>query len=125
MFGDGRYGAFEILKHLAPGVLVDLLHPVARRLGGSVTVYIALGVVLSAGRFAADVGVALLLGAPKAFYAYIGGAGFTHLIAGGLSGFISAPLVAGLRAAQRARHYDKDTGDAPSQGTTEQRPDSE
>jgi len=125
MFGDGRYGVFELLKHLAPGLLVDALHPIVRRTGGSVGVYVAFGVVLSAGRFAADVGVAVLLGAPKAFYAYIGSAGVTHLIAGGLSGFISAPLVAAVRAAQGASQHDMGTAAAPAEGGSQQRPDSE
>ena len=30
--GDGRYGAMEILKHTAPGFVVDLSWPVLRRL---------------------------------------------------------------------------------------------
>ena len=33
LMGDGRYGVFEILKHVAPGVIVDLFLPVLRRGG--------------------------------------------------------------------------------------------
>jgi len=35
LMGDGKYGVFEILKHVAPGVVVDLLLPVFRRGGAS------------------------------------------------------------------------------------------
>jgi hypothetical protein len=34
MQGDGRYGALEVLKHVAPGLLADLLWPLARRAPG-------------------------------------------------------------------------------------------
>ena len=34
LLGDGRYGVFEIAKHVSPGVLVDLFHGVTRRLAG-------------------------------------------------------------------------------------------
>lgn len=93
LMGDGRYGVFEVLKHLVPGVLVDTLHPLVRGLGLRVWVYAGFGLVLAAGRFAADVLVALLLGAPGAFWAYVGGAALTHLAAGALSGFVTVPAL--------------------------------
>lgn len=100
LMGDGRYGVFEIIKHIVPGVMVDALHPLVRTLGLRVGVYSAFGFVLAAGRFAADVVVAALLGAPGAFWAYIGGAALTHLAAGALSGFVTVPM---LRAVEGGR----------------------
>jgi hypothetical protein len=91
--GEGRYGVFEIFKHVAPGFLVDVLHPLVRPFGRTIWVYIPFGIVLAAGRLATELGVAFLLGVPKAFYAAIGGVSVTHLIAGGLSGFVSATLL--------------------------------
>ncbi len=95
--GDGRYGIFEIAKHLAPGILVDLLYPTVRTVFGvGIWAMSALGVVLAAGRFATEVLVAWLLGAPAAFFAYIGIAGITHLGAGAISGVVSAAVLGAL-----------------------------
>jgi hypothetical protein len=92
--GDGRYGIFEIAKHLAPGILVDLLYPMVRRVFGvGIWAMSGLGVVLAAGRFSTEIVVAWLLGAPAAFFAYIGVAGLTHLGAGALSGVVSAAVL--------------------------------
>ncbi|MBC8454637.1 MAG: hypothetical protein H8D71_00325, partial [Deltaproteobacteria bacterium] len=92
--GDGRYGIFEIAKHLAPGVLVDLLYPAVRRVFGvGIWPMSALGVVLATGRFSTEIVVAWLLGAPAAFFAYVGVSGVTHLGAGALSGVVSASIL--------------------------------
>jgi hypothetical protein len=94
LMGDGRYGIFEVAKHIVPGLLVDLLYPPIQRIFGvRVWSMTALGVVLATGRLATEVGIAFMLGAPAAFFAYIGIAGVTHLGAGALSGPISAALV--------------------------------
>jgi hypothetical protein len=53
----------------------------------------ALGVVLATGRFSTEIVVAWLLGAPAAFFAYVGVSGVTHLGAGALSGVVSASIL--------------------------------
>lgn len=88
--GDGRYGVFEIFKHIAPGLLVDLLYPWVRRIRAlRLLVMVGFGVILAAGRLSTEILVAISLGVPEAFYGYIGAASVTHLVAGGLSGFVS------------------------------------
>jgi hypothetical protein len=111
LMGDGRYGIFEIFKHVTPGLMTDLIYPLVRRVTRpSVLVLALLGVVLAAGRFATELGVALALGVPKSFYAYIGGVAVTHLVAGALSGFLSRVL---LLSADRLRAQ---TADPPTAG---------
>jgi hypothetical protein len=54
LMGDGRYGVFEIAKHVAPGVLVDLLLPLMGRrpqLRG-VVAWSLFGLIVALGRFA-------------------------------------------------------------------------
>jgi hypothetical protein len=48
--GDGRFGALEILKHLAPGVVIDLADPLMRRLPQRALVYCVLGVAAATAR---------------------------------------------------------------------------
>ena len=99
--GEGRYGVLEVVKHLVPGLLADLLLPLLKRLPGRpVWAYGVAGVVMATGRMSAELLAALLLGAPGAFYAWIGTLAVTHLGAGAASGFISAAL---LRALDRVR----------------------
>lgn len=97
LMGDGRYGVFEIAKHVAPGVVVDLAYPLVKRLGGtSAAVLGAFGAVLAACRLATEVAVAVFLGVPGVFYAYVGLAGVSHVLAGVMSGFVSAALLRGI-----------------------------
>ena len=41
--GDGRFGLLEVLKHIAPGLVIDLCHPLARRLPPWALWYFILG----------------------------------------------------------------------------------
>jgi len=117
LMGDGRYGVFEIAKHVAPGILVDLFYPLVRRLGRPrVWVYAIFGAFLALGRLGAEVAVALAWGAPVSFYAVIGTVGVTHVAAGALSGFITVLL---LNSLSRLRHSEEATqpGSAPAHTT--------
>ena len=54
LLGDGRYGIFEIVKHVAPGLICDLTVPLLTR-GGREPGRIAWtleGALIGAGRFA-------------------------------------------------------------------------
>jgi hypothetical protein len=91
LMGDGRYGVFEILKHVAPGVLVDLCLPILRRPGREpgVAAWCVFGLVVALGRFAAVVAVTLLVAAPGQMWVLLAVPAVVHLAFGVLSGFVS------------------------------------
>jgi energy-coupling factor transporter transmembrane protein EcfT len=60
MMGDGRTGVFEVLKHVAPGVVIDLLDPLFSRLSRRKVVYLVLGFIASAARTLADLSLVLI-----------------------------------------------------------------
>ena len=87
--GDGRFGVLEILKHLAPGLLIDLLMPVVRRLPESVFVYCALGFLAAIARTTTEFVVVLLLDARAEVYLFPAARLIPNLVAGTLSGFVT------------------------------------
>jgi hypothetical protein len=98
LLGDGRWGLFEIAKHTAPGILVDLLMPLlnrARRSRGIVA-WAVLGLVIALGRFATITMIALFVQAPALVYAFLIPGLIAHAIFGVLSGLVTAPLVRSL-----------------------------
>jgi hypothetical protein len=88
--GDGRYGVLEILKHLTPGLVIDLSMPVVRRLPQSALVYCLLGLVAAVARTSTEWVVVLLLGARAEAYLFPAAQLVPNLIAGTLSGFVTA-----------------------------------
>jgi hypothetical protein len=107
LLGDGRYGVFEIAKHVVPGVLIDLLIVPTRRLarGGRtrrVIAWSSLGLIAALGRFATITLVALAVQPPAIVYAVLLPGLLVHGIFGALSGLVTAPLIAALdrRAAE-------------------------
>lgn len=98
LMGDGRYGVFEILKHVAPGVVVDLLLPLVHRPGrrASTLVWCLFGLVVAAGRFATVLAMTVLVAAPEQLYFLLAVPAAIHLVFGVLSGFIAKHVVAGL-----------------------------
>jgi cobalt transport protein len=98
LMGDGRYGVFEILKHIAPGVVVDLGLPWllagGRRPG--VFAWCLFGLVVAIGRFATVVAMTLAVAAPGEMYVLLAVPGVVHLVFGVLSGFVSYHVVRGL-----------------------------
>jgi hypothetical protein len=87
--GDGRFGALEIFKHIAPGVVIDLCEPLVRRLPWRIVSYCALGLVAAVARTATEFMVVLLLGARAEIYLFPALKLLPNLIAGGLSGFVT------------------------------------
>ena len=96
--GDGRYGVLEVLKHLAPGLVIDLSMPVVRRLPQSALVFCLLGFVAAIARTSTEFVIVLLLGARAEVYLFPAAQLVPNLIAGTLSGFVT-PVV--LRAFPR------------------------
>lgn len=95
LMGDGRYGIFEILKHVTPGLLCDLLVPLVlaggRRRGP--VVFSILGGVIGAGRFATIFVVTLTVQPPAIAFAMLIPGLTIHTTFGVLSGYVSYHLV--------------------------------
>jgi hypothetical protein len=73
LLGDGKYGVFEILKHVVPGVLCDLVVPRLTRGGrrpGKLVWAVVSGLV-GAGRFAAIFATALVAQPPAVAFAFL------------------------------------------------------
>jgi hypothetical protein len=87
--GDGRFGALEIFKPIAPGIVIDLGEPVVRRLPWPLLGYCMLGVMAAIARTATEFMVVLLLGARGEIYLFPAAKLVPNLIAGGLSGFVT------------------------------------
>jgi hypothetical protein len=96
LLGDGRYGIFEILKHVAPGLVCDLLVPlVVRGKPGALAVFVwsLVGGVMGIARFATIFTVTLTVQAPAVAWAFLVPGLVIHTTFGVLSGFVSAPLI--------------------------------
>src|SRR3954470_14845729 len=113
MQGDGRYGAMEILKHTAPGFVVDLGWPVLRRLirrdsatGIRQLVPIAIlcvfGLVLAIARTSTEFITVLLIRSRDAILLFPAAKLIPNVIAGTLSGFISYFVLIAFRGAEAA-----------------------
>jgi hypothetical protein len=87
--GDGRFGILEVLKHLAPGLLIDVLMPLVKRLPQTAPVYCVLGFLAAIARTATEFAVVLLLGARAEVYIFPAARLVPNLIAGTLSGFVT------------------------------------
>jgi hypothetical protein len=96
LLGDGRYGVFEICKHVAPGVMVDLGVPLMRGRAHRVWAWSLFGLVVALGRFATVTAIALAVQAPAVVYAVLLPGLVVHAIFGVLSGIVTAPLVRAL-----------------------------
>lgn len=92
LLGDGRYGIFEIAKHIAPGIVCDLLVPLTKR-SRSRLVWCVVGGLMGVGRFATIFVVTLLVQAPSVAWAFLVPGLVVHTSFGILSGLVSAPLI--------------------------------
>lgn len=92
LLGDGRYGIFEVLKHVAPGIICDLFVPIFRRRPGALA-WSVLGGLMGLGRFATIFTITLLAQPPAIAWAILIPGLLVHTTFGVLSGLVSAPLV--------------------------------
>ncbi len=102
LVGDGKYGIFEILKHIAPGLVCDAGVPWMLR-GGRMPgglAWSAFGAVVAAGRYATIVAIVFVVQAPAIAWAILGPGMAVHCTFGALSGYVSWHLV---RVALRRR----------------------
>jgi len=106
--GDGRFGALEIFKHVAPGLVIDLAGPLVGRLPAWCLGYCFLGLAAAAGRITTELMLVLLLGARAEVYLFPAAVLVPNLLAGFLSGFVTIFV---LRAfAGSDAEVDKDRG---------------
>lgn len=96
LLGDGRYGVFEICKHVAPGVMVDLGAPFMRGRAHRVWAWSLFGLMVALGRYATVTAIALAVQAPAVVYAVLLPGLIVHAVFGVLSGAVTAPLVRAL-----------------------------
>jgi hypothetical protein len=87
--GDGRFGPLEIVKHIAPGLVIDLGEPLVRRLPPWALGYCALGFFAAIARTGTEFVVVLLLGARAEIYLFPAMKLVPNLMAGVLSGFVT------------------------------------
>jgi hypothetical protein len=85
--GDGRFGILEMLKHLTPGVVVDLALPWVSRLPGWALAYCLLGLAAAVARTTTEFSLVAMLGARAEIYIFPMAKLLPNLVAGFLSGF--------------------------------------
>lgn len=141
--GDSRYGIFEVLKHLVPGLVIDLVWPFVRRvlplaarlrlrvagwtlLDGQIMVFVLVGWLAAAARTSTQFAMILALASDNATLLVFPALKLIpNAIAGTLSALVSYPMIKHLGAdaiAEReARTAASETADtqhpAPSGGS--------
>jgi len=101
--GDGRFGVLEMLKHVAPGLVIDVGEPLVRRWPAWALGYCVLGVFAAIARTATEFVIVFFLGARAEIYLFPAVKLVPNLIAGLLSGFVSVFVlraVAQLKASE-------------------------
>ena len=100
--GDGRLGVLEILKHITPGLVIDIGMPLVERLPTWALGYCVLGLAAAVARISTDVALVVLLGARAEVYLFPAAVLVPNLLAGWLSGFVTMfVLRAFARSAER------------------------
>jgi hypothetical protein len=95
LMGDGKYGIFEIVKHLVPGLISDLSLPALLRKGrrpGPIF-WTFFGGAIAVGRFAAIFTIILVVQAPAIAFAILLPGLTVHVVFGLLSGYVTWHLV--------------------------------
>ncbi len=85
--GDGRFGILEMLKHLAPGVVIDLAQPWVSRLPSWALGYCLLRLAAAVARTTTEFSLVAMLGARAEIYIFPLAKLVPNLVAGFLSGF--------------------------------------
>jgi len=112
--GDGRFGVLEVLKHLAPGVLIDLADPLMRRLPQRALTYCVLGLAAAAARTMTEFIVVLFLGARAEVYIFPAARLVPNLLAGFLSGFVTVFILRAFKASTPSTDKDDHSQANPS-----------
>ncbi len=92
--GDSRYGLFEILKHLVPGLTMDLIWPVVRRLPLRIWILVIVGWIAAAARTSTQFAMIFALSSDNATLLIFPALKLVpNAIAGTLSAFVTYPVL--------------------------------
>lgn len=117
LMGDGRYGIFEIFKHVAPGLVCDLLAPLMVRRGELRTGgwWAMLGAAVGLGRFATIFLVTLSVQPPKVAFAFLLPGIALNVFFGVMSGWVSYHVARAALALRERMDEDGSSAEAPSE----------
>ena len=102
--GEGKFGIFEIVRHVTPGLFVDGMMPLVR-LGGrelGPAVYALVGLGAAVTRLSTLLLVSYFVTAPKVFYAFLVPTLVSNAIFGLLSGFVTFHLMKSMQKLRAA-----------------------
>lgn len=92
--GDSRYGVFEVLKHLVPGLVIDLLWPIVRLFPLRFWILVLVGLLAAAARTSTQFAMILCLGVDNAtLLVFPAFKLIPNCLAGLLSALVSYPLL--------------------------------
>jgi len=107
--GDGRFGVLEILKHVTPGLVIDLADPFVRRLPAWALGYSILGLAAAVARTTTEFAVVSLLGSRAEVYIFPAARLIPNLLAGFLSGFVTMFVLRAFGPSSRPNAGDAET----------------
>lgn len=104
LMGEGRFGIFEIFRHITPGLFVDLVMPAVRRLAREpgALLYALVGTGAAVTRLSTLLLVASFVQAPAIFYAFLLPMAIANTVFGFLSGFVTFHLMKSLQKLRAA-----------------------
>jgi hypothetical protein len=111
--GDGRFGILEMLKHLAPGVVIDLAQPWISRLPGWALGYCLLGLAAAIARTTTEFSLVAMLGARAEIYIFPMAKLVPNLVAGFLSGFTTLFVLRAFDRSMPRREESSSEPDSP------------
>lgn len=98
LLGEGKFGVFEVLRHVTPGLFVDLVMPALHRLRAApgALLYALVGTGAALTRLSTLLVVASFVEAPAVFYAFLLPMAVSNTVFGFVSGFVTFHLMRSL-----------------------------
>jgi hypothetical protein len=99
LMGEGKFGPFEVLREVAPGLFVDLVMPLIRRWvhEPGALLYALVGTGAAMMRLSTLLVVAYVVEAPSVFYAFLVPMLVSNIVFGFLSGFVTFHVLKSLQ----------------------------
>jgi hypothetical protein len=118
--GDGRFGVLEILKHITPGLVIDIGEPLVRRLPSWAFGYCLLGLAAAVARISTDLVLVVLLGARAEVYLFPAAVLVPNLVAGLLSGFVTTYVLRAFARSTETKPAEADVWAIPDADAAEE-----